>query len=174
MAEGAKEGMTLPLRFAYTESHKNGQGAGKMCLKKSQLFNSDTFVELWRGKKYSSLLYSVLIYCFLSLFPVFYLLGQERRLWRCIYYPLFTCLVVLAGAGIQCAVFHCHCAQLSLFVSSSCRNFVVLGFVASPFPLLWLCSLQLSQVCTSWAFASVQIFWIRKFSVMCSCNLLTK
>lgn len=43
--------MTFPQIFSYTESHRSGQGAGQMCLKKSQLFNFDIFRELCRKKK---------------------------------------------------------------------------------------------------------------------------
>lgn len=81
MAEGAKEGMTLPLRFAYTESHKSGQGAGKMCLKRSQLFNSDIFVELWRGKKvFIPVVFSPNLLLFVSVSSFLFAGAREKTL----------------------------------------------------------------------------------------------
>lgn len=118
-----------------------------MCLKKSQLFNCDTFIELWRKKKKIHDVFSPNL-LLLSLFPDFYLLlWQKKRHWRHMYFTLFTCLIVLADAEIPWAVFHCHSALFHQCVQSSCRNFAVLGFVAP----LFLCSG--SAVCNSVRYA---------------------
>lgn len=57
-------------------------------------------------------------------------------------------LVVLRNTGIQWAVFHCHCAQLSLRVSSSCRNFVMHRFLVFPFLSCALAVLSAAQTDT--------------------------
>lgn len=84
--------------FSYMESHRSGKGVGKMCLKKLQLFNFDIFIELWRGKKNSSTLYSNLIYYF-CLFPFFLFAGvSEKTLKMYIFSSIYS---VLTDIGIQ-------------------------------------------------------------------------
>lgn len=65
--------------FSYMEPHRKGKGVGKMCLKKSQFFNFDIFIELWRGEKIIHIVSHPNL-LLLSLFPFFYLLGCQKRL----------------------------------------------------------------------------------------------